>query len=186
MEGERLSQPATDEVEGLLGGPFADALAVAAEGALDGVGFLGVAEGDVDKAYGLEFGAIGGAGDPGDSETQGCAGVAANAIGEGFGYLAGDGAALGDQIGRNAGEGSLEFVGVDNGSAEEGARAAGDSRDAFGDHASGAAFGDGKCGLAKAEKIEDDLLQRFSRGGVEPVFENFFHASRQLVDTLLR
>ena len=146
----------------MLGGPFADALAVAAEGALDGVGFLGVAEGDVDKADRLEFGAAGGAGDAGDAQAEGCAGVAANAVGEGFGYLAGDGAALGDEIGRDAGEGGLEFVGVDDCAAEEGARAAGNAGDALGDHAAGAAFGDGESGLAEAEIVEDDLLQRFA------------------------
>ena len=42
--------------------------------------------------------------------------------------------------------------------------------------------------LAQAEIVEDDLLERvggFAAGGVEPVFESFFHAAGELVDALL-
>jgi hypothetical protein len=38
-----LPELSADEVEGLLGGPLAVAVAIAAEVFLDGVGFLGVA-----------------------------------------------------------------------------------------------------------------------------------------------
>ena len=95
---------------------------------------------------------------------------------------------LGDQFGGDAGEGGLEFVGVDDGAAEEGARAAGDAGDALGDHAAGAAFGDGEGGLAEAEIVENDLFRanrRLAAGGVEPVFEGLFQAAGELVDALL-
>src|ERR1700728_544197 len=52
--GSRCShEAATDDVEGESGGPFADALAIAAEGAVDGVGALRVRDGDVDEADGF-------------------------------------------------------------------------------------------------------------------------------------
>ena len=50
----------------------------------------------------------------------------ADAFGEGFGDFGRDGAVLGDEFGGDAGEGGLERVGVDDGSAEKRARAAGD------------------------------------------------------------
>ena len=94
----------------MLGGPLADAVAVATEGFLDGVGFLVVADGDVDQAYRFGFGAAGGSGDAGYSESQSRAGLAANAVGEGFGYFPGNCTVLGDQLLGNAGEGSLQFI----------------------------------------------------------------------------
>ena len=57
-----------------------------------------------------------------------------------------------------------------------------------GDHAAGAAFGDGERGVAQAEVVENDLLERIGRvaaGGVEPVFKRFFEAAGELVDALL-
>ena len=60
--------------------------------------------------------------------------------------------------------------------------------DARGDHAAGAAFGDGERGVAEAEVVEDDLLERIgglAAGGVEPVFEGLFKAAGELVDALL-
>ena len=94
-------------------------------------GFLGVGEGDVDQADGLVFGAAGGAGDAGDAQAEGCAGAQADAVGEGFGDFGGDGAVLRRSARRDAGEGGLECVGVDDGAAEERARAAGDAGDAL-------------------------------------------------------
>ena len=81
------------------------AVAVAAEGFFDGLGFLGVAEGDVDQAYGFVFGGAGGAGDAGDAEAEGCAGAETDAVGQGLGHFGGDCAVLGDQLGGDAGEG---------------------------------------------------------------------------------
>lgn len=83
----------------MLGGVLADAGAVAAEGFFNGLGFLGVADGDVDQAYRFVFCCAGGAGDAGDAEAEGCAGAETDAGGEGFGYLGGDGAVLGDELG---------------------------------------------------------------------------------------
>ena len=65
----RLHKPSPYQVEGLLGGVFADAVAVAAEVLFDGFVFLGVGEGDVDQTDGLLFAAAGGAGDAGNSQS---------------------------------------------------------------------------------------------------------------------
>jgi hypothetical protein len=83
---------------------------------------------------------------------------------------------LRDEIGGDAGEGGLELVGIDDRAAEKRARAAGNAGDALGDQAAGAAFGDGERGLAQAEIVENDLLERIALRGVEPVFESFFDA----------
>jgi len=64
-----LHQLAADEVEGLLAGPLADAVSVAAEVAFKGLVGCGIADGDVDAAYGFGFCAATGAGDSGDSEA---------------------------------------------------------------------------------------------------------------------
>ncbi len=55
-----------------------------------------------------------------------------------------------------------------------------------GDQAAGAAFGHGKRGLAQAEIVEHDLLERIALRGVEPVFEGFFDALGELIDARLR
>jgi hypothetical protein len=79
-----LHEAAADEVEGELCGPLADALAIAAEGAVDSVGALRVRDGDVDEADGFGFGGAGGAGDAGDAEADGCAGARADAFWRGL------------------------------------------------------------------------------------------------------
>jgi len=76
-----LHQPAADQVEGLLAGPEADSVAVAVEVALDGLGLLGVADGDVDQAYGLLFRAAAGAGNACDAYADGGAGGEADSAG---------------------------------------------------------------------------------------------------------
>src|ERR1039458_2455586 len=181
----RLHEPAPDEVEGLLCGPLADAVAVAAEGALDGFVFLGVGEGDVDQANGFGFCCAGRNGDAGDAEAEGGTGAETDSFGEGLRNFSGDGAVPGDELGRDIGEGGLEGVRVDDCAAKEGAGAAGDRGDALGDHAAGAAFGDGEGGLAEAEEKNDDLLERLAVRGVEPVFKGLFHAAGELVNALL-
>ena len=172
-----LHQPSAHEVEGLLGGEFADSGAVAFEGALDGLGFVRVGDGDVDQAYGFLRGCAGGSGDAGYAYSQGCAGAQADACGEGACDFCRDGSIEADELRRDTGEGFFEGVSIDDRSAEERARAAGDGGDALGDHAAGAAFGYGEGGLAQAEVVEDDLLERFTVRGVEPVFESFFEAA---------
>lgn len=82
-----LPQSSADEVQGLLGGVFADSLAVAAECALHGLGFLTVAEGDVDQADGFGFRAAGRTGDAGYTKSQSRAGALANSRGEGFSHF---------------------------------------------------------------------------------------------------
>ncbi len=183
--GALLHQTLAQHVECLCGGPFADARAVAAEGALDSVGGLPVGDGEVNQADWFFLGAARGAGDAGDADADGCAGAQADAVCEGLGHLSRDCAVLIDEFGGYAGEFVLEGVGVDDGSAEERARCAGDGGDALGDEAAGAAFGDSERGLAQAEVVEDDLLERFALRGVEPVFESFFESAGQLVDARL-
>lgn len=59
-EGELHEAPA-EHVEGLLGGPLADAVAVAGEGAFEVVDLVDVGEGEVDEADGFVLGGSGGA-----------------------------------------------------------------------------------------------------------------------------
>ena len=94
-----LHQPAADEVQGLLGSELADFLPVAAECALGGFVLLCIGDRDVDPADGLFFGGAGGAGDACYAQSQGGSGAQANAVGECFGDLIGDGAMLGDESG---------------------------------------------------------------------------------------
>jgi len=89
---------------GLAGCPLADAVAVAAEVFLDRIGFLCVADGDVDQGLPAWLRCRLWSGDAGNSESKGRSGVAANAIGKGFGHFSGDGAVFGDQLRGNAGE----------------------------------------------------------------------------------
>lgn len=93
-----LHQPSANEVEGLLGGEFADSLTVAAEGALGDFVLRGVGDGDVDQADRLLLGGAGGAGDAGYAQSQSSSGAQADAVGEGFGDFGGDSAVLGDQL----------------------------------------------------------------------------------------
>ena len=74
--------------------------------------------------------------------------------------------------------------GVNDDTAEEGARTAGYRSDALRDHAAGAAFGHRESGLAQAEIVENDLLQRFAFGGVHPVIERFFQLGSEFFDAL--
>ena len=62
----------------------------------------------------------------------------------------------------------------------------GNRRDAFGDQAAGAALRHRQRGLAQAEVVEHDLLQRIALRRVEPVVERLFHAAGQFVDARLR
>ena len=89
---------AADEFEGVLGGPEADAFAVAGEVELFDLGVLAVGEGDVDEADGLA-GVGAGAPGPGPAmpvmrDAEGCAGAGADAFGEGAGDFGADGAVL--------------------------------------------------------------------------------------------
>jgi hypothetical protein len=68
--GSLLSQPPPQQVEGLVGGPLSYSGAVAAEGFFYAFGFGAVGEGYVDEAYGLFFGAAGGAVDAGERTTK--------------------------------------------------------------------------------------------------------------------
>src|ERR1700689_2370719 len=51
-----LHEAAADEDKSQLGGQLADALAIAAEGAVDGIGAVGVRDGDVNETDGLGVG----------------------------------------------------------------------------------------------------------------------------------
>ena len=82
-----LPEPAADEVEGLLGGEFADAGAVAANGAFEAFGFLGVGEGDVDEADGLFVCSSAGTGDAGHSQSKRRASADSDAAGESFSHF---------------------------------------------------------------------------------------------------
>ena len=94
-----VHEAAADEVEGELRGPFADALAIAAEGAVDGVGALRIRDGNVDEADRFGIGGAVGAGNAGNAESQGCAGARADAFGKCLGDFSGDRAVPGDEIG---------------------------------------------------------------------------------------
>src|ERR1039458_4412506 len=180
-----LHKAAADEVEGLLGGELADAVAIAAECALGGFVLLRVGYGDVDQAHGFVFSAAGGAGDAGYADSQGCAGAEADAVSECFGHFSRDCAVLCDEFRRDAGKRVLEGVRIDYGASEKRAGAAGDTGDAFGNHAAGAAFSNGDGELAEAEIKQDDLLKGFAVRGVEPLFQGFFHLPGQFIDAVL-
>lgn len=117
--GGLLDETPADEIEGKLRGPLADALAVAAEGAIDRVGALSVRDGDVDEADRFGIGGAGGAGDSCNTEAQSCAGARSDAFGKRFGDFSGDCAVFCDEPSGHIGEGSLELVGIHNNSAKK-------------------------------------------------------------------
>ena len=111
----------------MLAGPPADAVAVAGELKLLDLGAEIVGEADVDEADGLGcVGAGVGAGYAGDGDADGGSGAGADALGEGAGDGLADGPLGSDEVRGDVGEGGFELVGVDDGSAEEVAGAAGD------------------------------------------------------------
>ncbi len=93
-----------------------------------------------------------------------------------------DGAFGGDEFGGDVGEGGLEGVGVDDGAAEEVARAAGDGGEALGEQAAGAALGGGQGEIAQPEVEEDDLFERFAVGGEDGVAHLGFDLFGEFVD----
>ena len=97
-------QPAPDEIEGLLAGPEADAVAVAAEVAFYGFGFVAVTYCYVDQADGLFFCAAAGAGDAGDAYSHAGSGALADASGHHFCHVGADCSVGFEQPGRDAAE----------------------------------------------------------------------------------
>lgn len=81
----------TDEFEGVLAGPPADAFTVAREVEFFDLGFRGVGESDVDETDGLVGVGSGCSGawarDAGDGDAERCVGAGADAFGEGACYL---------------------------------------------------------------------------------------------------
>src|SRR5271168_5354453 len=157
----------------MLRGPPADALPVALQMQLLHLDDEAVGDGDVDEADGLglvrSWRAGSGAGDAGDANAERGSGAFADAFGE----RAGDGVAdravgLNHLLG-DAGEESLEVVGVDDRATEEVTGAAGDGGEAFGEQAAGAAFGAGEAEVAQAEHEQNDLLKRFALSGEDSV-----------------
>ena len=127
-----------------MGGPLANPVAVAAESAFQRFRFGAIADGDIDEADGLILRAPVGSGDAGDTDAHASPCTLSDAAGEGLGNLGADGTMLLNQLWWDPGEVGLQFIGINDGSAEEGTRTAADAGDALGEEATCAAFGYGK------------------------------------------
>ena len=73
-----------------------------------------------------------------------------------------DRAGGGDELGRDIGKGGLEGVAVDDGAAEEVARASGNCREARGEQAAGAALGGGQGEVAECRASDRTTSSRLS------------------------
>ena len=165
-------------------GVLADALAVSGKaiGAFARAELVG--EADVHEADRFFGSSAGGSGDAGDTDADGCASAFADAVGKRECHFGADRAFGFDHCLRNADQGSFQFVAVADYAAKKIGRAAGNISEAFGEHPSCAAFGDGDSGVIFGEDARDDFFESFAVRGIEVFAESESHALRDFVEQL--
>src|SRR5215470_313892 len=156
---ESLHQFPANHVEGQLRSEPTNPLSIAGELALFDLGFSIAGERVIDETDRLLLRATSRPGHPRDANPECGFAAFANTFGERNGNFAANRTVLREQLLGHIGEGSLEFVRIDNYATQEVSRASADAGDAIREQSPRARFGDGQRRIPHLQIVADDLLE---------------------------